>query len=521
MTPRLRAARESLTEAVDDRLDPVRPWLPPIYRREFWAVQALVLLIAAGHDLLEALRPTLEPPALYLVPTSLYFVPVVYAALNFGLRGSLATALWSAILTAPNTILWHSGLQRVGEMWQMAIVLAVAVFVGQRVDRETKARRDAEQRERERRRSEARYRGLFDNAAEAVLLLDLDGMIAEANAAAAALLGRSLETLRGAPLSAIAGAQLTDQLRQRAPRQIVALPGDPGGRPTWVEPIVCVPRTGSDGGPELQLMLHDVTAQYERQRDLEAYARQILAAREEEQRRIGRELHDGPLQSLVLLWRKIDALDAGAGRPASAREARDLAEATADELRRISRALRPSVLDDLGLPAALQSEATALARRTGISVRFVHTSGEPRLPAPVELTLLRVAQEALHNVERHASATKILVRLAYDREEARLLVRDNGRGLVSPPSASDLLEAGKLGLVGMQERARLVGGHVNIRGREGAGTTVEVSLPLAAPAGSAVAPSMGGGAPSVPGQRRDRDGVHPRRPGGGATLTAS
>lgn len=492
MTPGLRAARRSVAETVHEVLDPLRPWLPPIYRREFWAVQALILVIAGGHALLETLRPVIEPPALYLLPTSLYFVPVVYAALNFGLRGSLATALWSAILTVPNTILWHSGLERVGEVWQMAIVLFVAGFVGQRVDHETKARRQAEEREQERRTSEARYRGLFDNAAEAILLVDPDDTIAEANAAAAALLGQSLETLRGASLTAVVGTQLIDQLRRGAPRQIVALPGNPGDRPTWVEPIVCQPRTGADGETELQLMLHDVTLQHERQRDLEAYARQILAAREEEQRRIGRELHDGPLQSLVLLWRKLDTIDgSGAGASAAADEARDLAEATADELRQISRALRPSVLDDLGLPAALQSEATALARRTGISVRFVHTGGEPRLPAPTELTLLRVAQEALHNVERHASATKVVVRLAYERERARLQVRDNGRGMASPPSASDLLDAGKLGLVGMQERARLVGGQVNIRSREGAGTTVEVSLPLAEPVGSAVASNNG------------------------------
>jgi signal transduction histidine kinase len=465
-----------LVQAVQGRL---RPWLPPVSRREFWAVQALVLVIAGGHAGLETLRPDVEPPALYLLPSSLYFVPVVYAALNFGLRGSLATALWSAVLTVPNTILWHAGLERGGEIWQMGIVLAVAVFVGQRVDRETKARLEAEDRERERRRSEARYRSLFDNAAEAVLLLDRDGTIAEANEAAGRLLGRPARALTGSTLGSIVGQSLADQLRDTTPRAAVALPIEAGRRPVWVEPIVCDPLSQPDRSAETQLMLHDVTLRHERQRDLEAYARQILVAREEEQRRIGRELHDGPLQSLVLLWRKLDSIDTQAAAQSIAGEARELAEATADELRRISRALRPSVLDDLGLPAALKSEATALARRTSTCVRFVHTGGEPALALESEVTLLRVAQEALHNVERHAAAGKVLVRLVVEPDRVRVVVRDNGRGLPSIPSASDLLDAGKLGLVGMQERARLAGGGVTIRGRAGHGTTVEVHVPVA------------------------------------------
>lgn len=460
--------------------EPLRPWLPPIYRREFWAVQALVLLIAGGHALLEGVRPAIEPPALYLLPASLYFVPVVYAALNFGLRGSLATALWGALLTLPNTILWHAGLERVGEVWQMAIVLAVAIFVGQRVDRETNARRQAEERERQRRSSEARYRGLFDNAAEAVLILDPDRTIAEANAAAAALLGRSMDALRGTSLDSIVGPIVAEQLVHGTPQQVVALPATGERRPTWVEPIVCLPRSKAVGTVETQLMLHDVTAQQERERDLEAYARKVLAAREEEQRRIGRELHDGPLQSLVLLWRKLDAVDDqdAVVRSAVANDARALAEATADELRRISRALRPSMLDDLGLAAAIKSETTALARRSGVDVRFVLVGDETRLPTDVELALLRVAQEALHNVERHASASKVTVRLAFERERVHLVVRDDGHGLESVPSASDLLDAGKLGLVGMQERVRLIGGRVELRTRADEGTTVDVAAPI-------------------------------------------
>ncbi len=478
MSAPLPAARGPLAETVRSALDPSRPWFPPVSRREFWAVQALVLLIAGGHALLETVGRAVEPGSLYLLPASLYFVPVVYAALNFGLRGSLSTALWSAALTVPNILLWHTGLQRLGEVWQTAIVVAVAVFVGQRVDRERHAREEAERREGERRASEARFRGLFDNAAEAVLLIDGSGAVAEANTAAAILLRRPLEGLKGSPLASLAGYEVMEQLERREPQAIVALPSGSDGRQTWVEPIVCSPQVRPDGRVELQVMLHDVTLRHQRQQDLEEYTRRVLSAREEEQRRIGRELHDGPLQSLVVVWRKLDELADAAveWRRDAVTEARDLAEATADELRRISRALRPSVLDDLGLGTALQSEAGALGRRSGIEVTFDRHGRERRLSPEAELMLLRVAQEALHNAERHAAATEVLVRLTYAADRVRLLVRDNGRGLEPIPSAAELLAQGKLGLVGMQERARLAGADFHARSPAEGGASIEVTV---------------------------------------------
>lgn len=472
----------ALRHALPDVGRALRPWAPPIHRREFWAVQVLVLLIAGGHAGLETFPVEVEPPALYLLPSSLYFVPTVYAALNFGVRGSLATALWSAVLTIPNTLLLHSGLERIGEAWQMAIVLAVAAFVGQRVDRETRARRDAEQRELERRTSDARYRRLFDNAAEGVLLLDANGTILEANAAAAEFLGSPLDQIGGARLESIVGARIAHQLIDQSSPEVIALPAPSGHRARWVEPIAYAGSASGDPPIETQLILHDVTSQHERQRDLEAYARQTLAAREEAQRRIGRELHDGPLQSLVLLWRKLDSLDNAPDprQAAAARDARQLAESTADELRQISRALRPSVLDDLGVAAALKSEANALARRSRTTVRFVETGDAVPLDAEIELTVLRVVQEALHNVERHAAASRASVRLSWETDHVRVTVRDDGRGFAAVPSASDLLDAGKLGLVGIQERVRLVGGEVTLGGRAGEGTIVDAVIPVAA-----------------------------------------
>lgn len=121
----------------------------PRYRdRRFWLIQVLLVLIAVVHieverwHLLEG--PTAHGYGLFLVPISLFFVPVVYAALTFGLAGGLATAAWSTVLAVPNLVLFHDTPERLGELVQLAMVDAIAVLAGQRVDRELHARRQAE-----------------------------------------------------------------------------------------------------------------------------------------------------------------------------------------------------------------------------------------------------------------------------------------------------------------------------------------------------------------------------------------
>jgi len=462
-------------------LGPARIALPPIGRRDFWAVQALVFVIAGTHTALETIADVELPPPLYLVPTSLFFMPVVYAAVRFGIRGSVPTALWSFALSLPNIVFLHDGASRLGIVWQEAILVAVAVFVGLRVDQERLARAEAEAREQDRRASDLRYRALFDNAAAAVLVIGDDGRIEEANEAATRLLGRGLAELRGADVGAAVGAEIAAVLTGGATAaRPLALPGRDAGAPTWVEPLASSPLVDPDGRRHVQAILRDVTLQYERQQGLEGYARRTVSGREEERRRIGRELHDGPLQSLMHLVRTLDSLeepDGAATGGSSVVEARAVVEHTADELRRISRALRPSILDDLGLVAALRSEASALARRSGIDVHFSAAETPLHLSSELELMLLRVTQEALNNVERHAAASRVAVRLGYRRGAVSLVIRDDGRGPGTLPSASGLLSTGKLGLVGMEERVRLVGGEFAIRAGRRGGTTIAVTAP--------------------------------------------
>lgn len=462
--------------------------LPPIRRRDFWAVQGLVFVIAGTHTVVETMGRVEFPPELYLVPTSLFFLPVVYAAVRFGARGSITTAVWSIALTVPNIVILHSSLDRVGIIWQLGILLAIGGFVGVRVDRERLARAETEARERARRASEERYRALFDGAADAVLVVGEGGVLEAANEAAARLLGSTTRTLAARTLANLLGPEIAGSVSDGpGEARRFALPAAPGAPTVWVELAVSRPLPGAEGGSHLQVVLRDVTLQHERQQGLEQYARRTVTAREEERRRIGRELHDGALQSLVLVGRKLDAIgdtSPSASTTRAVEEARDVVDGTAADLRRLSRALRPSILDDLGLVPALRSEVAAVGRRSGLTARFSAMGSPGSLSPDLELLLLRITQEALHNVEKHAGARQAAVRLAFGRACACLVIRDDGRGPGAIPSAAALLANGKLGLVGMEERTRLAGGEFSIRARPGGGTTVAVQVPLAASPGA-------------------------------------
>jgi PAS domain S-box-containing protein len=454
----------------------LRLWWPPLHRPEFWVVQGLVLGIALGHGLVET-TGVLDLHGADFLPVSLYLLPVVYAALTFGMRGAAPTAIWSFVLTLPNIGLWHEGAGALGELWQASLVVGVGLFVGHWIDRERTARQAAEARERERRASEDRYRGLFDVAADPILLLDQEGLILEANAAAVHLLERPLSTLRGTKVrdfnATIWRAIQGHGGSAATPLEITR----PGGR-IWVEPVA-VPFHDADGRPRVLAQLRDVTLAIERQQLVESFARLTLAAREEERRRVARDLHDGPLQSLMLLWRNLDAVEEpGNGTPHRAvAAARRRAEEVADELRRFSRDLRPSVLDDLGLAAALKAETSALAGRTALNCSFESVGGQRRLPMEVELTILRICQEGLRNIERHAHAKHAAVRLELEPDHYRLLVSDDGVGVAPLPPAADLVSASRLGVVGMQERARLVGATCSIGASAPWSTVVEVVGP--------------------------------------------
>ena len=210
----------------------------------------------------------------------------------------------------------------------------------------------------------------------------------------------------------------------------------------------------------------------------------IASAREEERRRLARELHDGPAQALAAALFGVDlALTALDRRPAAAREeiltARALVRDALDDVRALMVGLRPRLLEEQGLVAALETMAGS-PPLWGPQVTVAVNGSElgDRLPSDIELGLFRIAQEAVSNARRHAAASHVRVSLAFEPGFASLQVLDDGRGFWPGQEVEPLTAGRGEGLPGMRERARQLGGALKIASAPGAGTRIEVSLPL-------------------------------------------
>jgi two-component system NarL family sensor kinase len=212
---------------------------------------------------------------------------------------------------------------------------------------------------------------------------------------------------------------------------------------------------------------------------LKNLTQRVFDAQEEERGRVARELHDGISQILVGVRyaldnarRKLERGDTQAAEPL-AKGIDSLGQAIT-EVRRISRDLRPGVLDDLGLGPALKTLAEEFEARTGITCVFETVVFRNRLDDEAKIALYRIAQEALTNVERHAAADRVEIDLRGHRRGGTLRIHDNGRGL----SASRSAASPGLGLRNMQERMEQLGGTLVIREGKSQGTTIEATVPL-------------------------------------------
>jgi len=148
------------------------------------------------------------------------------------------------------------------------------------------------------------------------------------------------------------------------------------------------------------------------------------------------------------------------------------------EVRRFSRDLRPSILDDLGLLPALEWVTGELRKEHGIETSLKVVGSGRRFSLEVELLLFRIVQEALRNVAKHAQASKAEVKFEFDKQKIRITISDDGIGFQPPESLGELLHAGKLGLAGIQERVQLLGGSLKLKSKRGKGTTVVASVPI-------------------------------------------
>jgi len=450
-------------------LGAARKLRPPFRSRQFWLVQAGVLFVAFLDlfvlDHMGFQLPLRIPNGMI---TALLLIPVVYAALNFGVRGAVATALWATALLTFDWMIFPHGTHT--NMWieigNLATLNAVAVIVGQWVEREGRARLRAKGALRASEVAEARYRALFDEQHAPVLVTDSAGVVTEANAAATSLLGtgapgRLLSDLVDAPVTAI-------------------LDGTVARLSVGERVFVAKARTLEVGPGErlVQIVLVDTTEEERRLREQRAYAAHLVTVQEDERRKLAQDLHDDPVQTLTYLVRMLELHSDDPRLPpeltARARRNGELAAGVVDVLRTVIHGLRPPVLDDFGVVAALRQLVAEVGSRSGISVRLQVRGDQVRLSAQSELTVYRVAQEALSNVAHHSQAPHARVDLHFG-EQVVLTVTDDGCGI--PAISTSASSGGHLGLIGMRERANLVGGSLEISANTPHGTRVRATLP--------------------------------------------
>jgi two-component system, NarL family, sensor histidine kinase UhpB len=254
-------------------------------------------------------------------------------------------------------------------------------------------------------------------------------------------------------------------LRELAALMRTVDPLDPGRRLTGV----------SHSDAEVATLAEAFNAMLDRlEQERRGSVRRALAAQEEERGRIARELHDELGQELTAVAMQSER--AAHGPPGNSQATlEEIAEATRqsiDHVRRIARRLRPEALDDLGLVNALISLCRRLGQHSGVRIEPDLANKVPTISQETELVIYRVAQESLTNAVRHAQASKVTLSLTTVDDHITLLVRDDGRGIDAP------LSDDTAGVSGMRERALLIGAQLKIRSHHGAGTEVQLDVPL-------------------------------------------
>jgi signal transduction histidine kinase len=226
----------------------------------------------------------------------------------------------------------------------------------------------------------------------------------------------------------------------------------------------------------------DVTAEKQQQENVRVYIQQITRAQEEERKRIARDLHDDVSPDIIILTQKLDKLTSSPRlKSADLKEylagLRAQAVKALESLRATAQGLRPRIIDDLGLVAALDWIGEELEKDQKIQVRVEATGIDRELSPETQIVLFRIAQEALNNIRKHARASKVDIRIKGVSDRITMTVTDDGQGFKVPERFEDMVSGGRLGLMGMYERSRLLNGSLRIKSTPGKGTELAVTLP--------------------------------------------
>ena len=336
--------------------------------------------------------------------------------------------------------------------------------------------------------AEHAYRVLIESMNEGALTLTADAVILYANQCFAKMVKRPLEQVLGSSfrrfLSAADRAMLQPLLKRAARSgakiQVRLTAGDGSKMPVQIS-LRPLGKSGFNRATT-SLVVTDMTEARRNEEMLRALTHRVVQVQEAERGRVALELHDGITQLLCAILFRSQALVASLAAsdgPAQgeALKLRKMAGQAAEEVERISHNLRPSILDQLGLVAALRATSREFAERTGVAVELASAGLTARLPADTELALYRILQEALRNVEKHARARHVIVSLR-QRTFVQLAIKDDGVGFDPGHRPARRKGKGGLGLLSMRERATYVGGAFKIKSVRGTGTAIEVRIPL-------------------------------------------
>lgn len=337
--------------------------------------------------------------------------------------------------------------------------------------------------------AEESYRELIESMNEGALTITPGKMILFANACFARMVNCPLEQVIGGSLHRFLATGDRVRLRpllqqsRRTNGKIQLLLQAAGAAPLPVQISICPLTRNGTAVTTIGMVVTDLSESRRSEEMLQALSRRQVQAQEAERGRVALELHDHITQLLCAILVRCQTLAdklparAGAAR-AEANHLRELLGETAVEVERISRDLRPSVLAELGLAAVLRETCLEFTVRTGVPVQLVCVKLPARLPAEVELALYRILQEALKNVEQHARARGVTVRLTRPPGKVQLVILDNGSGFNRSKRAAHAKVNAGLGLIAMRERATFVGGTLLVKSARPTGTQINILIPL-------------------------------------------
>ena len=350
------------------------------------------------------------------------------------------------------------------------------------------------------RESSMHTQAILDNVVDAVITIGRDGLVESFNRAAIHIFGYEAREVTGRNVSML----MPDQVRlnhdsylrhyhETGEARVIGKAREMQARRKDgnLFPVsLAVSRISYQGKVTYIGLIRDITertrateALEEKSRQLRSLSRRVLEAQETERRRVAHELHDELGQSLTAIKINLQSRERFKDRSPTELNAENLriVEDALQHVRRLAVALRPSVLDDLGLIPALRGIAEQTSARSGFAVRFQPNLPPVRLPPDVETACFRIVQEALTNIARHANAHHVDIDLFHDGEALVLGIHDDGCGFDFSAVRERAAAGDSIGLLGMKERATLLGGQLDIESIPGMGSTLRLRCPLLLP----------------------------------------